>query len=155
VTNVVLFLHIAGALLFVGGIVVAGIAFEAGRRRERPDEIALLLGLTRAGVSLVGIGALLLFVCGLWLAGLEDDVGYGAAWVDAALVLFLVAVALGAFGGQRPKKARELAEQLAKEGRPTATHELRALLDDPLSRIANYASAALIFAILALMVFKP
>jgi hypothetical protein len=33
--------------------------------------------------------------------------------------------------------------------------ELRALLDDRLSRALNYLSAALIFAILVLMVYKP
>ncbi len=153
-TNVALFLHIAGALLFVSGAVVAGVAFEAARRRKETGEIALLLGLTRSGVALVGIGALLILVCGLWLVGLEDDVGYGSAWVDAALALFLLAMALGGIGGQRPKQARLLATELDREGRP-ATPELRALLDDPLSRAANYATAGIVVAILALMVFKP
>ncbi len=153
-TNVVLFLHICGALAFVAGIVVAGVAFEAARRREDAGEIALLLGLTRSGVAFVGIGALLILGCGLWLVGLEDDVGYGSGWVDAALALFVVATVLGGLAGQRPKQARLLAAQLARDSRPP-TPELRALLDDPLSRAANYASAALVVAILALMVFKP
>lgn len=153
VTNVVLFLHIAGALVFVAGVFVAGAGFESARRRERPAEIALLLGLTRWGVALVGAGGLLLLVCGLWLAGLED-IGYGAGWVDAALALFAAAMLLGGLAGQRPKQARQLAARLAAEGRE-ASPELRSLLDDPLSRVANYVSAALIVAILALMVFKP
>jgi uncharacterized membrane protein len=153
VTNAVLFLHILGALLFVAGIVVAGVGFEAARRREQPAEIALLLGLTRSGVALVGLGALLLLGCGLWLIGLAD-VGFGTGWVDAALALFVLAMLLGAIGGQRPKQARELAARLEQEGRPTGP-ELRALLDDSASRAANYASAALVVAILALMVFKP
>jgi uncharacterized membrane protein len=153
-TDVVLFLHIAGVLLFVAGIAVAGVGFEAARRRERPAEIALLLGMTRSGVALVGLGALLLLGCGLWLVGLEGDVGYGTGWVDAALALFVVAMLIGGLAGQRPKQARLLATRLAEEGAPTSP-ELRALLDDPLSRAANYASAALVLAILALMVFKP
>jgi uncharacterized membrane protein len=152
--NVVLFLHISGALMFVGGIVVAGVAFEAARRREDAGEIALLLGLTRSGVALVGIGALLILACGLWLVSLEDDLYYGTGWVDAAIVLFAVAMLLGGMAGQRPKRARLLATELARQGR-SPTPELRALLDDPLSRAANYASAALVVAILALMVFKP
>ncbi len=152
-TNVVLFLHISGALIFVAGTVVAGVAFEAARKREGSGEIALLLGLTRAGVALVGIGTLLILACGLWLVGLEDDLGYGSGWVDAALALFVIAMLLGGLAGQRPKRARLLATELAREDR-APTPELRALLDDPLSRAANYASAALIVAILALMVFK-
>lgn len=151
--DVVLYLHILGVLVFVAGVAVAGVAFEAARRRRRPADIAMLLGLARAGAALLGSGALLLLACGLWLVGLED-VGFGAGWVQAAIALFVVAMALGGWGGQRPKQARVLAERLAEEGRP-AGDELRALLDDPVARAANYASAALVLAILALMVFKP
>ncbi len=149
----VLFLHLLGVLLFVGGIVVAGVAFESARRREQPDEIALLLGLARVGALLVASGALLLLVCGLWLVDLED-VGFGTGWVQAAIGLFVVALALGGYGGQRPKQARKLATKLAQEG-GEGGGELRALLDDSRARAANYASAALVPAILALMVFKP
>jgi uncharacterized membrane protein len=153
VENVVLFMHLIGALLFVAGIVVAGVAFESARRRAQASEIALLLSLTRVGVALVLAGGLLLFVCGVWLVGLED-VGFGAGWVDAAIGLFVAALVAGGLGGQRPKQARRLAARLAGEGRPVEP-QLRALLDDPTSQIANYASAALVVAILALMVFKP
>jgi uncharacterized membrane protein len=153
VTNVALFLHLLGALMFVGGVVVAGVAFEAARRRNDPREIALLLGLTRAGVGLVAVGALLVLGFGLWLVHLTGT-GYGTGWVDAALGLYLIALLLGALGGQKPKRARKLAATLAEDGRP-ANEELRALLDDRPSMAANYASAAAIVAILALMVFKP
>jgi hypothetical protein len=154
VEDAALFVHLLGVLLFVAGIVVAGVAFEAARRRQRPAEIALLLGLTRIGVALVGAGALLLLGGGLWLVGVEEDVGFGTGWVDAAIALFVVAMALGGWGGQRPKQARHLATRLA-EGNEPAGAELRALVDDPVSRLASYASALLVLAILALMVFKP
>lgn len=131
-TDVALFLHLTGALLFASGIVVAGVGFESARRRERPAEIALLLGLARSGVVLVLAGALLLLGCGLWLVGLED-VGYGTGWVDAALGLFMLALLLGGLGGRRPKQARKLATRLAAEGK-AANPELRALIDDPSSR---------------------
>lgn len=148
-----LLFHLLGALLFVAGIVVAGVAFEAARRRDRAAEIALLLGLTRIGVLLVAIGALLLLGFGLWLVHL-GGFGYGAGWISAALALYVVALALGGLGGQRPKQARKLAARLAQEGEPVSG-ELRALLDDPVSLAANYASAAAVLAILVLMVFKP
>lgn len=74
--------------------------------------------------------------------------------MSAALGLFVLVVLLGALGGRRPRQARELAARFATEGRESSP-ELRALLDDPLSRAANYASAALVLAILALMAFKP
>lgn len=149
----VLFVHLLGALLFAAGIVVAGVAFEAARRRQRPAEIALLLGLTRVGVLLVALGGLLLLGFGIWLVELSGW-GWGAAWVQAALGLFVLAMLLGGLAGQRPKQARRRAARLAEEGAP-ADPELRALLDDRLSLAANYASTALVVAILALMAFKP
>lgn len=148
-----LFFHLLGALLFVSGIVLAGVAFESARRRQRPADIALLLGLTRAGVALVGFGALLLLGFGLWLVHL-GGFGYGSGWIDAAIVLYLVSLVLGAIGGRRPKQARRLAARLAAEDAPAST-ELRALLDDRLSLAINYASAVAVLAILVLMVFKP
>jgi predicted integral membrane protein DUF2269 len=154
VSEVALFVHLLGVLLFVAGVALAGVAFETARRRERPAEIALLLGLARIGAVLVMSGGLLLLAGGLWLVGLEDDVDLGTGWVSAALTLFALALLLGGLGGQRPGQARLLASRLADEGEGTHA-ELRALLDDGVSRLANYASAALILAILALMVFKP
>ncbi len=148
-----LFLHLLGVLLFVAGIVLAGVAFEAARRREQPAEIALLLGLTRIGVLFVAVGGLLLLGFGLWLVELEGF-GYGARWIQAAIALFAVALVLGGLGGRRPKQARMLATRLAADAAP-ANAELRALLDDRLSLAANYASAAVVLAILALMIFKP
>jgi uncharacterized membrane protein len=153
VDDVALFFHLLGAFLFVAGIVVAGVAFESARRRERPAEIALLLSTSRIGVLLVAVGGLMLPVFGLWLVHL-GDFGYGAGWVDAALALYVVTLVLGALGGQRPKRARHLATELASRGE-AATPELRALLDDPRGRAVNYAAGAIVVAIVVLMVFKP
>lgn len=150
--NVALFFHLLGALLFVAGIVLAGAAFEAARRRQQPAEIALLLSMTRIGVLLVAVGALLLAAFGLWLVHLGSW-GYGSGWVAASMALYAVALALGGLGGQRPK-ARKLASRLAERDAPVSD-ELRALLDDPVSRAENYASLLVVLVILVLMVFKP
>lgn len=148
-----LFFHLLGAFLLVGGVIVAGVAFEAARRQYRPEAIALLLGLTRIGVLLVAAGVLLVLPFGLWLVDLEG-IGYGTGWIDAALALLVVVAVVGAVGGQRPKRARRLASRLAEEGEDE-TAELRALLDDRAALALNYVSAALVVAIVVLMVFKP
>ena len=151
--DVALFFHLLGVILFVSGVVVAGVAFETARRRERPAEVALLLRLTRAGAVLVAVGALIVLGFGLWLVHLEG-LSYGVGWIDAALALYVIALLLGALGGQRPKQARLLASDLAARGKP-ATDELRGLLADRASLAANYVAAICVLAILALMVFKP
>ena len=151
--DVALFFHLIGALLFVAGIVLAGVAFEFARRRDRPAEIALLVGLTRIGVVLVAVGGLLLPVFGLWLVDL-GNFGYGSGWVDGAIALYVVVPVLGGLGGRRPKEARLLATRLAAKDGPM-TNELRALLDNRISRAENYGSLLIVLAIVVLMVFKP
>ena len=151
--DVARFFHLLGAFAFVAGTIVAGVAFETARRRETATEIALLLGLARIGVLLVAVGTLLVLGFGLWLVQLGAW-GYGAGWVDAALGLLAATVVLGTIGGQKPKQARKLATPLAAEGAPVS-EELRALLDDRATLVANYLSALMLLAIVALMVFKP
>lgn len=144
--------HIFGVMVFSGGALLAGVVFETARRRGRPSEVALLLGLTRIGALIVVAGAVLALGAGLWLAGEVDQ--FGEAWLLASLGLFVAALVLGALGGQRPKHARLLATKLADDG-DEMTPELRRLLDDPPSRIANYGSSLLVVVILLLMVWQP
>jgi uncharacterized membrane protein len=146
--NWALFFHLLGAFLLVAGVSIAGVAFEAARRQQSVAGIALLLGLARIGVLFVAAGSMLVLAFGLWLVHLEQ-IGYGAAWVDAALGLFGVMALLGAIGGQRPKRARRLAEAGADSA------AVRRLLDDRLTLGTNYLSAVLAIAIVVLMVFKP
>ena len=151
--TVALFCHILGVLAFMSGIVLAGAPFEIARRRENPAEIAAILGIARAGAILASIGAVLVLGFGLWLVHLGGFT-FSTAWVQAALPLFVVALALGGYGGQRPRRARLHATDLAANGAPTDP-ELRRLLDDRLSRAANYASTLIVLVILGLMIFKP
>jgi uncharacterized membrane protein len=146
--EVALFLHLLGVVVLFSGMAVAAVGLAAARRRERPAEIALLLGLTRIGVLVVAGGLVLAVACGFWLLGLtEFDLGDG--WVAAALGLAVAGAILGSLGGRSPKRARVLAARGADAG------ELRRLLDDRLSLWLNAAAAAAYLAVLALMVWKP
>ena len=145
--NIALFFHLLGVLLFVARIASPGFV-EFARRQQRPAEIQLLLTMARAGVLLVGIGTVLLGGFGLWLVHL-GDFGYSTGWIDVSIALYLIALILGALGGQRPRQARRLAAQLSKDQVATI-EQVHALLDDPLSRAANYGSLTAILAILAL-----
>lgn len=148
-----LLVHLAGVISLFSGIAVAAVAFAGARRREQPAEIALLLGLTRAGVVLVGAGATVALGAGLWLADLGDHSLTGG-WLGAALALFVVALVLGAVGGRPAKRARLLASRLAADASP-AGPELRALLDSRAGAVANWAATAALLAVLVLMVVKP
>jgi uncharacterized membrane protein len=152
VESFALFCHLLGAFLLVGGMVVAGVAFEAARRAQTPEQIATLLGLARVGALLVAAGTVLVAAFGLWLVDL-GGVGYSTDWLDAAVALFAVVIVLGVAGGRRPKHARRHA--VAERDARGVSPELRRLLDDRAARTLNYLAALLIVAIVALMVFKP
>jgi uncharacterized membrane protein len=149
-----LFLHVSGAFLFLGGAVVAWVLGIAAARRERPSEIALLLRLTGAAAASVGLGMLLTIVFGLWLVFDLDAYDLWDGWVVAALVMWLLAAGLGGQGGKRDKETRRFAERLAIEA-DVPSDELRARVRDPLALSLNIASTLLGFAILALMIWKP
>jgi len=148
-----LFLHLCGAFCLVAGAAVAGTLQLAAIRRERPSEIATLLGLTRVGVVLVLVGAAATLGFGIALA---EHLGYGLApaWIQAALGLWVASVALGAVGGRTARHARYLAKKLAAEGdKPSA--ELRSLVAHRPSLWASNVSGLLIVAVVVLMVWRP
>jgi uncharacterized membrane protein len=152
-THVLLFFHLLGAVGFFAGAAVAGTLQVAAMRRERPSEINALLRLTRVGVVLVGLGALLTLGFGIALAE-HEGFGFSPAWIQAALGLWVAAMALGGYGGRTARHARHLAERLAAEG-DAPSPELRELLAARGPLWASYASGLILFAILALMVWQP
>jgi Predicted integral membrane protein (DUF2269) len=152
VTEVLLFFHLLGAFCFFSGGTVAGTLQVAAIRRNRPSEILTLLRLTRAGVALVGIGALLTLVFGIALAE-HEGIGLSPAWIQAALGLWVASMALGGYGGRTARHARYLAERLAGEG-DEPSPELHALVAARGPLWASYASGLMLLAILGLMVWK-
>jgi uncharacterized membrane protein len=150
-----LFFHITGAFLLVGGgVIAAALNIAALRSGRRPSEILLLFGLIRRiAVPLIGIGTLLLFVFGLWLVH-EAGYGYGDGWIVAAIVLLILGNAIGGYAGNRDRRTAEYARELAAQGdEPSA--ELRARVRDPISIAGSYGSGLILVALLAIMIWKP
>jgi uncharacterized membrane protein len=145
--------HLVGAFMFVSGGVAVGVLELEVMRRERPSEIAPLLGFMRIAVAVAGIGSLLALGFGLWLVD-EGGFDWGDAWISAAIVLWFVGGALGGIGGRSSRETRYLAERLAVEDdRPSP--ELRRALVDPVTRALNWGSFLTTLAILGLMIWKP
>ena len=145
--------HLVGAFLFVSGAVAAGLLHAAAVRRERPSEVAFLLGLTRGAVAVVGAGFLMTIAFGAWLVE-DEGFSFGDGWIAGALALLAAVAVLGGIGGRSARHSRHLAERLAAEGdRPS--EELRRALSEPVARALNYGGFLAAVAILALMVWKP
>jgi uncharacterized membrane protein len=149
-----LFFHVTGALFLLGGIVIAGILNLVVIMKDRPpSQVASLYGLIRFAVPLIGAGLLLTLAIGLWLVN-EADYGYGDAWIVTAIVLWVLASALGNIDGKYQRQTGELARRLAAEG-DTPSPELRARLRDPRALAISYGSGLMAFAVLGIMIWKP
>jgi uncharacterized membrane protein len=149
-----LFLHITGAFLLIGGIVVAGILNAAAIGRDRrPSEVATLYGLIRWAVPMIMLGLLLTLAIGLWLVH-EAHLSYGEGWIVAAIVVWVIATVLGNIDGRYQRQTGELAGRLATEG-DAPSEELYARLRSPLALAISYASGIAAFVVLALMIWKP
>jgi uncharacterized membrane protein len=148
-----LFLHVTGAFLVIGGAVMAGVFNVSALRSERPSDVVLFFRFARVAVAAIGVGMVLTLGFGLWLV---HDVGYGwgETWIVLALVLWVLSNALGGIGGKREKQVRDLAERLTGEG-DVPSPELSARLRDPVSLALSWGSGIVVIAILALMVWKP
>jgi uncharacterized membrane protein len=148
-----LFLHLAGAFLFVGGSMLAVALRVGAMRRDRPSEIALLLRAVRPAVPLVGGGLVFTVAIGFWLA---DRLGYnlGATWLTLTFALVGWMLVVGAVAGRQDRRTRELADRLAAAGdHPSA--ELSRRLRDPLNLALSASMLVATVAIVALMVWKP
>jgi uncharacterized membrane protein len=148
-----LFLHLAGAFLFVSGALAAAVLRLAAMRRERPSEIALLMRAVRPAVPLIAGGLVLVLVFGFWLVS-RLDVGVGSAWLTVTFVLLGWIVVVGAAAGRQDRHTRELAERLARDS-DTPSAELSHRLRDPVNLALNASLLIATVAIVALMVWKP
>ena len=148
-----LFLHMTGAFLVIGGAVMAGVFNLSALRSERPSEVVLFFRFARLAVAAIGVGMVLTLGFGLWLVH-DAGYGWGETWIVLALVLWVLSNALSGIGGNREKQVRQLAERLTAEG-DVPSPELSARLRDPVWLALSWGSGIVVIAILALMIWKP
>jgi uncharacterized membrane protein len=143
--------------LFLAGAVAFHVLQLCAARRERPSEIASLLGLTRVPELAIRVGAVVALAFGIWLAYVDKEVPHYTItdeWILAALGLWVLANALGERGARIYHEARALADRLAGDGDAAST-QLRALVRSPRAAMLVSASTATVVAIFVLMIWKP
>lgn len=153
VYDAVLSCHVLAAFATAAAITVTAVCLEAAVRRDDAGQIALLLTIARQAARVVAYGLVATAGFGLWLVPLGHW-GFGTPWVVIGIVLTATVTALGAVGGHRPKRARLLAADLTRDGKPPTPH-LRELLADPVANAINYLSVVLMLGIIVIMITKP
>lgn len=147
-------LHMLGLAAFFAGAAVGLIGQCSARNRRRPSEIALLLGLGRWGMLLVGIGALSTFVTGIWMVAIDSRSAFQQTWVVASLVLFFVALLVGGLGGRPAKRMRLHAQRLADDA-DLLSEELVSEVRSPWALASSAVTVAILVVITGLMIWKP
>jgi uncharacterized membrane protein len=148
-----LFGHLVGAFLFIGGATAAAVLRVAAMRRERPSEVAVLLRTARLAIPPIAVGLALVLVFGFWLVG-RLDISLGETWLTLTFLLVGWAIVVGAIAGRQDRNTRELAERLAGEG-DERSDELGQRLRDPLNLALSASLLVAALAIVALMVWRP
>jgi uncharacterized membrane protein len=146
-------LHVTGAFLLLGGIVMSSVLGVLALRAERPSDVATYLGLNRFALPFLLAGEVMVLVFGLWLVH-RIGFAFWRTWIVASLVLLVAAGIAGKKGGDREEAARALALELAGRGdAPSA--ELSARMRDPVTLALSWGAGLAAVAILALMIWKP
>lgn len=152
----VLFFHLLSAFMLVGGALAYHTLQLFLLRRDRPSEVATLFGIGRPFELAIQVGAVGVLVFGIWLAYVsEPEYKITDEWVIAAIVLWVVANALGFVGGKIYQDGGKLAEQLVETGNDNPSPELRAVIRSPRAAVLTWGSTLMIVAILVLMIWKP
>jgi uncharacterized membrane protein len=141
------FFHILFALGAVG--FNASYAVWLARARDDPHDLAFALkGIKFLDDRLANpfYGLLLLTGLGMVVVG---GLPLTTRWIDAALVLYLIAIAIG-IGGYSPALRRQIAA--LESGGPTSPGYLAA---SRRGTITGIAVSVVVLAIIGLMVFKP
>ncbi len=137
-----LFLHVAGAFVFGMATIAYWCAVVAAARPQGGDPQSLADTIARPANYVVGAGAAVALVFGVWLAIYVDGLELWDPWILVSLLLLVLAAGAGAQAGRSYVAAaqREGTEATGLRRRGMSFHTV--------------ASVAFLV-ILALMIFKP
>jgi hypothetical protein len=146
--SVALFLHVVGALVFFGGLVVEGVALRQMRRATTHEQVHEWLRAVESLGRLVGPSLLVLVVTGMYMAATV----WPFPWVGIALAVLLLFPILGiALSGRRMRRlVKEVGTSTGPLGGGLEQH-----VRDPILRVSWRLRTALALGIVYLMTTKP
>jgi hypothetical protein len=151
----VLALHVLSAFSLVAGIILFWILIVAGWRTDTPEGTLRVGPVARLGNVAVGVGAGGTIVLGIWLALSYGDYDIWDGWIIAAIVLWVIATALGQRTGAAYMEPVKKAQELQRAGQSGPSPELLAL--NRTSRgLALHSLTSLVILLMILdMIWKP
>jgi uncharacterized membrane protein len=147
-------LHLLAAFALMAALVLFTAVMVANWGDGRPQRASAYFRVAAIGGPLIGVGAGLTLLLGIWLA--IDLAAYQPwdGWVIAAIVLWAIGGYTGSKVGAHYTSLQELVDRLAAGGdEPNA--ELAAKLSDRSIRTLHAITVIAFTAVLVLMIFKP
>ncbi len=152
--RIILLGHIVSAIVGFGALITHG-TFHARAVRSRPPDAMPILDATARGARLAEYGFYGVLGFGIVLVALSDDVyRYGAPWVSAAFVIWMVIVGL-VHGLIRPARSRLIEVATSADGEADLAEHADA--QPLLARLAigEATTQLLLVGALILMIWKP
>jgi hypothetical protein len=152
-TDWLLALHVLSAFAWIAALVLYTVVIASGWRLTVPSDVVRMFRVSRVGDALIAVGMLGTIIFGIWLALDEYEIWDG--WIITALVLWLVAAAVGGRVGKVYNGARDRAVALVDEGRDAPSSELSAMLRSQRGIVLHALMIVIVLAILVVMIYKP
>jgi hypothetical protein len=151
----ILALHVLSAFAFVGGLVLFWILVVAVRRTDLPEETIRMGPVGRVGNASVGIGAGGTILLGIFLAFSYGGYNIWDGWIIAAIILWIIAAALGRRTGEAYMEGMNKAQELQAAGQTGPNAELRALNRTQNGVVLHALTTIVVLLILVDMIWKP
>jgi uncharacterized membrane protein len=149
--NIVLFLHVSGAIGYFVGIGIWLFGFVGIRRAQRVEQVRTLVNLIGLTSPLFGISVLLILAAGLYMAFTAWSLLTG--WILVALITLIIMAPLGTVLIERRRRVIARLAQEAPDGSLPASLEQR--IQDPVLLTSLQTVVALLLGIVFLMITKP
>jgi uncharacterized membrane protein len=151
----ILALHVLSAFAYVAGILLFWVLIVAVRRTDTPDGTIRMEPVVKVGNAAVGIGAVGTIVLGVWLAFSVGGYDIWDGWIVAAIVLWVLSLAIGRRTGVAYTQGMKKAQALQTAGQTGPSAELLALNRTANGVVLHFLASALAVLILMDMIWKP
>jgi uncharacterized membrane protein len=148
-------LHVLGAFVLVGGVILFWALIVAVRQVDTPDEVIRMAAPVKVAEIAIGVGAFGTIGPGLWLAFSVGDYDLWDGWIVAGIVLWAVAMGLGQRTNAAYVPAVRKAEELKAAGQTGPNAELLALNRTSTGLLMQTLVSVAVVLVLVDMIWKP
>jgi Predicted integral membrane protein (DUF2269) len=148
-------LHVLSAATYGASIILFWVLIVAVRKTDSADGTVRLGPMVMVGNVAVGIGAAGTIIFGIWLALSVGNYDLWDGWIIAAIVLWVVAAALGQRTGMEYMRGMTKARELQTSGQSGPNAELLAV-NRTQTGVLLHALVSVVFVLIVIdMIWKP